>query len=93
MWKYRSPFSYKFQLRCFAWFKFYLLVVLDIVHDLGDTSLMVLEEGGAHNWVQAVGENFQVVFQQKSCLSTQSSENFSVEKSSELPWIQRGFPT
>merc|ERR1712206_36886 len=29
------------------------LVVLDVVHNLVDTSLMVLEEGGGHNWVQA----------------------------------------
>ena len=45
-------------------------MVLDVVHDLGDTSLMVLEEGGGHNWVQAVEGYFQGFFHRKtlSCL-------------------------
>ena len=43
MWKYMSLLSSKFDL----------LVVLDVVHKLGNTSLMVLEERGSHNWVQA----------------------------------------
>ena len=29
-------------------------MVLDEAHDLSDTSVMVLEERGSHNWVEAV---------------------------------------
>ena len=45
-------------------------MVLDVVHDLVDTVLVSLEEGGAHNWVQAVEGNFQGVLNRKalSCL-------------------------
>ena len=53
-----SQLSDKFQLLI----QVYLLVVLDVVHDLGNTSLMVLEEGGGHNWVQAVEGKCSVFF-------------------------------
>ena len=32
----------------------YLLVVLDVVHDLVDAILMSSEQGSGYNWVQAV---------------------------------------
>ena len=59
MWKYMSLLSSKFDL----------LVVLDVVHKLGDTPLMVLEERASHNWVQADEGKFSGFSPQKSCLS------------------------
>ena len=49
-----SLLSDKFQFCCFASFKFVLLVVLDVVHDLGDTVLVSGKQGAGYNRVQAV---------------------------------------
>ena len=38
-------------------FRFSLLVVLNIVHDMVDTVLVSREQGGGHNGVQAVKKN------------------------------------
>ena len=46
----------KFQLWCFASIKFVLLVVLEVVHGLGDTVLLSSKQGGGYNGVQAVEE-------------------------------------
>ena len=44
----------------------YLLVVLDVVHDLVDAVLMSSEEGSGHNWVEATLGKFV----NKSCYKT-----------------------
>ena len=40
---------------------FFSLVVLDVVHDLGNTVLVSLREGTSHNWVQAVERKFTLL--------------------------------
>ena len=49
-------------------------MVLDIVHDLGDTCLMVLEEGGGHDWVQADEGKFSGLFSTENLLSECAQE-------------------
>ena len=68
-----------------GFFKFFILVVLDVVHDLGDTVLVSLEQGAGHNWVQAVNKNLSRFLSHKKKITILM---FSFEQGAGHNWVQ-----